>query len=44
MTSPSPSRATVCAIDERGRTPWFAQKSSANANDLRGAILRVKPR
>ena len=30
--------------DERpGRSPWDAQKSSANANDLRGKILRVTP-
>ncbi len=31
-------------IDERpGRAPWDAQRSSANANDLRGKILRIKP-
>ncbi len=31
-------------IDERpGRGPWDAQKSSANANDLRGKILRIHP-
>jgi glucose/arabinose dehydrogenase len=31
-------------IDERsGRLPWDAQKSSANANDLRGKILRIRP-
>ncbi|MDX2247281.1 MAG: PQQ-dependent sugar dehydrogenase [Bacteroidia bacterium] len=31
-------------IDERpGRSPWDAQKSSANANDLRGKILRITP-
>jgi len=30
-------------IDERpGRLPWDAQKSSANTNDLRGKILRIK--
>lgn len=30
-------------IDERpGRSPYDAQKSSGNANDLRGAILRIK--
>jgi cytochrome c len=30
--------------DERpGRGPWDAQKSSANTNDLRGKILRIKP-
>jgi cytochrome c len=29
--------------DERsGRSPWDAQKSSANTNDLRGKILRIK--
>ena len=31
-------------IDEMpGRSPWDAQKSSANANDLRGKILRIHP-
>ncbi len=31
-------------IDERpGRSPWDAQKSSANADDLRGKILRIRP-
>ncbi|MDH3697577.1 MAG: ThuA domain-containing protein, partial [Flavobacteriaceae bacterium] len=31
-------------IDSReGRSPWDAQKSSANTNDLRGKILRIKP-
>ncbi len=31
-------------IDEReGRASWDAQKSAANANDLRGKILRIKP-
>ena len=31
-------------MDERpGRSPWDAQKSSANTNDLRGKILRIKP-
>jgi cytochrome c len=31
-------------IDERpGRSPWDAQRSSANTNDLRGKILRIKP-
>tara|TARA_R110000751_G_scaffold76148_4_gene153252 strand:+ start:10091 stop:13441 length:3351 start_codon:yes stop_codon:yes gene_type:complete len=31
-------------IDEReGRALWDAQKSAANANDLRGKILRIKP-
>ena len=31
-------------IDERpGRAVWDAQKSSANSNDLRGKVLRIKP-
>ncbi len=31
-------------IDERpGRNPWDAQKSSSNADDLRGKILRIHP-
>ncbi|MEM6766664.1 MAG: ThuA domain-containing protein [Bacteroidota bacterium] len=31
-------------IDERdGRSPWDAQKSSANSMDLRGKVLRIKP-
>ena len=31
-------------IDEReGRSPWDAQKSAANSNDLRGKILRITP-
>jgi cytochrome c len=31
-------------IDERpGRSPWDAQKSSANTQDLRGKILRIRP-
>ena len=30
--------------DERpGKSPWDAQKSSANTNDLRGKIIRIKP-
>ncbi len=31
-------------IDERsGRSPWDAQKSSGNRNDLRGKVLRITP-
>ena len=31
-------------IDERaGRSPWDAQKSASNCNDLRGKILRIHP-
>src|SRR5205085_5207137 len=26
-----------------GRSPWSAEKSSANANDLRGKVLRIHP-
>lgn len=30
--------------DERpGRTPWDAQRSSGNTNDLRGKVLRIRP-
>lgn len=39
------SRGTVYSpSDERpDRSPWDAQKSSANTNDLRGKILRIHP-
>jgi cytochrome c len=31
-------------IDERAeRSPWDAQKSSANTNDLRGKVVRIRP-
>ena len=31
-------------IDQRvGRGPWDARKSSANPNDLRGKVLRIRP-
>lgn len=31
-------------MDERpGREPWDAQRTSANSNDLRGKILRIRP-
>src|SRR3546814_3917525 len=31
-------------VDERpGRSPWDAQKSSANPNDLRGKVNRIHP-
>lgn len=31
-------------IDDRpGRSPWDARKSAANANDLRGKVLRIRP-
>jgi cytochrome c len=40
----SPRADGYAPIDERkGRSPWDAQKSSANTNDLRGKILRIHP-
>ncbi len=40
----SPRATTYAPIDEReGRSPWDAQKSAANSNDLRGKILRITP-
>lgn len=40
----SPRADPYAPIDAReGRMPWDAQKSSANTNDLRGKILRIKP-
>ncbi|MBT1688255.1 ThuA domain-containing protein [Dawidia soli] len=40
----SPRATAYAPIDERAeRSPWDAQKSSANTNDLRGKILRIHP-
>ena len=40
----NPFATGYAPIDERpGRSPWDAQKSSANTNDLRGKILRIRP-
>jgi len=40
----SPRSTVYSPSDERpGRSPWDAQKSSANTNDLRGKILRIHP-
>lgn len=40
----SPRATGYSPSDERpGRAPWDAQKSSANTNDLRGKIIRIKP-
>jgi len=40
----SPRADGYSPIDTRkDRYPWDAQKSSANTNDLRGKILRIKP-
>ena len=40
----SPRATAYAPVDERkGRSPWDAQKSSANTNDLRGKIIRIHP-
>ncbi|HTD40527.1 MAG TPA: PQQ-dependent sugar dehydrogenase, partial [Mucilaginibacter sp.] len=40
----SPRSTVYSPSDERpGRSPWDAQKSAANTNDLRGKILRIHP-
>ncbi len=40
----SPRATGYGPMDETpGRSPWDAQKSSANTQDLRGKILRIKP-
>lgn len=40
----SPRATAYAPIDERPeRSPWDAQKSSGNPNDLRGKILRIHP-
>jgi cytochrome c len=40
----SPRETGYGPIDERpGKSPWDAQKSSGNTNDLRGKILRIRP-
>lgn len=40
----SPRASVYSPSDERpGRSAWDAQKSSANTNDLRGKIIRIKP-
>ncbi|MFL5580058.1 MAG: ThuA domain-containing protein [Gemmatimonadaceae bacterium] len=40
----NPFATGYAPIDERpDRSPWDAQKSSANTNDLRGKILRIHP-
>ena len=41
----SPRATPYSPSDERpGRAPWDAQKSSSNTNDLRGKIIRIKPK
>src|SRR4051812_743833 len=40
----NPFASGYAPVDERpGRSPWDAQKSSANTNDLRGKIIRIHP-
>ena len=40
----NPFHTGYAPLDERpGQSPWDAQKSSSNTNDLRGKILRIHP-
>jgi cytochrome c len=44
-THPHGDSGGYAPIDERkGMEPWDAQKSAANPNDLRGKILRIRPK
>jgi cytochrome c len=42
-TNPHASNGFSPSDERPGRSPWDAQKSSANTNDLRGKIIRIKP-
>lgn len=42
-TNPFKSNGFAPMDESPGRSAWDAQKSSANTNDLRGKILRIKP-
>lgn len=42
-TNPFASDGYAPIDEQTGRSAWDAQKSSANTNDLRGKILRIKP-
>ncbi|MEN7549484.1 ThuA domain-containing protein [Rapidithrix thailandica] len=42
-TNPFESNGYSPSDERDGRAVWDAQKSSANTNDLRGKILRIKP-
>jgi cytochrome c len=42
-TNPHGSNGYSPSDEREGRAPWDAQKSSANTNDLRGKIIRIKP-
>lgn len=42
-TNPHGSNGYSPSDERADRSPWDAQKSSANTNDLRGKIIRIKP-
>ncbi|MEM7656695.1 MAG: ThuA domain-containing protein [Bacteroidota bacterium] len=42
-TNPHASDGFSPSDERAGRSPWDAQKSSANTQDLRGKVLRIKP-
>lgn len=42
-TNPHASNGYSPSDERAGRSPWDAQKSAANTNDLRGKIIRIKP-
>ncbi len=42
-TNPHGSSGFSPSDEREGRSAWDAQKSSANTNDLRGKIIRIKP-
>ncbi|MEY4935378.1 MAG: hypothetical protein RIS64_1737 [Bacteroidota bacterium] len=42
-TNPHASNGFSPSDERANRSPWDAQKSSANTNDLRGKIIRIKP-
>ena len=42
-TNPHGSNGFSPSDERPGRSAWDAQKSSANTNDLRGKIIRIKP-
>lgn len=42
-TNPHSSNGYSPSDEREGRSAWDAQKSSANTNDLRGKIIRIKP-
>jgi cytochrome c len=42
-TNPHGSDGYSPSDEREGRSAWDAQKSSANTNDLRGKIIRIKP-